>query len=49
MSARTAYKKRRGPDYLLGDDVLDVLRDMGYRKVAPAAAVSAPARETTDP
>ena len=49
MNAMTAYKRQRGLEYLLWHDVLDVLHDMGYRKVAPAAEVSAPARETPDP
>jgi hypothetical protein len=49
MNAMTAYKRRRGLEYLLWEDVLDVLHDMGYRKVAPAAEVSAPAREPADP
>jgi hypothetical protein len=49
MNAMTAYKGKRGLEYLLWEDVLDVLHDMGYRKVAPAAEVAAPARETTDP
>jgi hypothetical protein len=49
MNAMTAYKSKRGLEYLLWDDVLDVLHNMGYRKVAPQAEVSAPARETTDP
>lgn len=49
MNAMTAYKRKRGLEYLLWEDVLDVLHDMGYRKVALPAEVSAPARETTDP
>jgi hypothetical protein len=47
--AMTAYKRRRGLEYLLWHDVLDVLHDMGYRKVAPPAEVPAPPRESTDP
>ncbi len=49
MNAMTAYRRKRGLEYLLWDDVLDVPHDMGYRKVAAPAEVSAPARETTDP
>ena len=48
MNAMTAYKRQRGLEYLLWHDVLDVLHDMGYRKVAPPAEVPAPTGETTN-
>jgi hypothetical protein len=38
VNAMTAYKRKRNLEYLLWHDVLDVLHDMGYRKVAPPAA-----------
>jgi hypothetical protein len=47
--AMSAYKRARALQYLLWEDVLDVLHDMGYRKVAPPAEVSAPAGKTTTP
>jgi hypothetical protein len=34
INAMTAHKRKRNLEYLLWDDVLDVLHDMGYRKVA---------------
>jgi hypothetical protein len=34
MNAMTAYKRKRSLQCLLWEDVLDVLHDMGYRKVA---------------
>jgi hypothetical protein len=37
MNAMTARKRARSMEYLLWEDVLDVLHDMGYRKVAPPA------------
>jgi hypothetical protein len=49
MNAMTACKRQRGLEYLLWEDVLDVLHDMGYRKVAPPAAAPAPAAQTTNP
>jgi hypothetical protein len=49
MNAMTAYKRKRNLQYLLWDDVLDVLHDMGYRKVAPPAESPAPAPETANP
>lgn len=52
MNAMTAYKRKRGLQYLLWHDVLDVLHDMGYRKVAPPAeapAQPAPASGTPNP
>ncbi len=45
VNAMTAYKAQRGLQYLLWHDVLDVLHDMGYRKVA---APSAPQPAVTD-
>jgi hypothetical protein len=36
-NAMSAYKRARGLQYLLWEDVLDVLHDMGYRKVAAPA------------
>ncbi len=42
VNAMTAYKRQRNLEYLLWDDVLDVLHDMGYRKVAPPAEAPAP-------
>ncbi|HEX5273505.1 MAG TPA: hypothetical protein VFW33_23580 [Gemmataceae bacterium] len=51
-NAMTAYKRKRNLEYLLWHDVLDVLHDMGYRKVAPPAeapAESAPAPEAANP
>jgi hypothetical protein len=47
MNAMTAYKAKRGLQYLLWEDVLDVLQDMGYRKVA--APAEAPANESAKP
>ena len=47
MNAMSAYKRKRNLEYLLWDDVLDVLHDMGYRKVAPPAAASAEAAPAT--
>jgi hypothetical protein len=42
--AMTAYKLACGLQYLLWEDVLDVLHDMGYRKVAsPVPAAAEPA------
>jgi hypothetical protein len=38
VNAMTAYKRKRGLQFLLWEDVLGVLHDMGYRKVAPPAA-----------
>ncbi len=38
VNAMTAYKRRRGLDYLLWHNVLDVLHDMGYRKLAASAS-----------
>ena len=37
VNAMTAYKRKRELQYLLWHDVLGVLHDMGYRKVAPLA------------
>jgi hypothetical protein len=52
VNAMTAYKRKRGLEYLLWHDVLGVLHDMGYRKVAPPAeapAEPAPDAQTTNP
>jgi hypothetical protein len=51
VNAMTAYKRKGNLEYLLWGDVLDVLHDMGYRKVAPPAeapAESAPAPEAAN-
>ena len=48
MNAMSAYKRQRSLEYLLWHDVLDVLHDMGYRKVAPPAEVPAPTGEATN-
>ncbi len=50
INAMIACKRRRNLEYLLWEDVLDVLHDMGYRKVAPPAETPpAPAPETANP
>jgi hypothetical protein len=52
VNAMCAYKRRRKLEYLLWEDVLDVLHDMGYRKVAPPAAAPeppAPTESTANP
>jgi hypothetical protein len=36
-NAMNAYKRTRGLSYLTWDDVLDVIHDLGYRKVAAPA------------
>jgi len=46
MSAVSAYKHRHGLESLLWRHVLDVLHDMGYRKVLAPAEVAAPTSET---
>jgi hypothetical protein len=48
MNAMTAYKRKRNLEYLLWEDVLGVLHDMGYRKVAPPAESPAPAAGTAN-
>ena len=47
VNAMTAYKRKRGLQYLLWHDVLDVLHDMGYRKVA-APAPAEPAANSAE-
>jgi len=47
MNAMTAYKRKRGLQYLLWHDVLDVMHDMGYRKVA-APAPAEPTANSAD-
>jgi hypothetical protein len=52
VNAMTARKRARGLQYLLWEDVLDVLHDMGYRKVAAPADAPAqpvPAGGTVNP
>src|SRR5262245_47817588 len=52
VNAMTGYKRKRGLQYLLWNDVLDVLHDMGYRKVAAPADAPAqpvPAGGTVNP
>lgn len=40
INAMSAYKRKRNLEYLLWHDVLDVLHDMGYRKVVAPAPVN---------
>jgi hypothetical protein len=52
VNAMTAYKRKGNLEYLLWEDVLDVLHDIGYRKAAPPAetpAESAPTSGTANP
>jgi hypothetical protein len=49
VNAMCARKRRRGLQYLLWEDVLDVLHDMGYRKVAPPPEAPAPAADAANP
>ncbi len=49
VNAMTAYKSKRGLQYLLWHNVLDVLHDMGYRKAAaPAPAEATPANPSEE-
>jgi hypothetical protein len=47
VNAMTAYKRKHGLQYLLWHNVLAVLHDMGYRKVA-APAPAEPAANSAD-
>jgi hypothetical protein len=46
-NAMSAHKRARGLQYLLWEDVLDVLHDMGYRKVT--APVESPTNGSATP
>jgi hypothetical protein len=48
VNAMTTYKRKRGLQYLLWEDVLDVLHDMGYRKVASPSAAAPEAAPAGD-
>ncbi|HKI30551.1 MAG TPA: hypothetical protein VKA46_01570 [Gemmataceae bacterium] len=47
VNAMTAYKRKLGLQFLLWEHVLDVLHDMGYRKVISPAEAPTPATATT--
>src|SRR5690348_7218603 len=47
INAMNGYKRERGLQYLIWEDVLDVLHDMGYRKVAPSTESAATSDSAT--